>query len=153
MAEQRYGNSIAMNPGELDAFLGAERTCRVGTVADGVPHVTPLWFVWHESSIWLYSLNRSKRWKDIQRVPTVSLLVDAGYEFVELRGVEILGDAEVIGEVPRVGESVAELAPVEAAFARKYFDADALPHDKRHGWLKITPDTLRSWDFRKRFAS
>lgn len=153
MAGQRYGNRIAMDADELDAFLGAERTCRVGTIADGVPHVTPLWFVWHESAVWLYSLYRSKRWKDIQRTPTVSLLVDAGYEFVELHGVEIVGKAAVVGEVPRVGEAVDDLEPVEAAFARKYFDADALPHDERHAWLKITPDTVRSWDFRKRFGS
>ena len=46
-APQRRGRRIAMTPEECNAFLSTERTCRVGTVgANGLPHVSPLWFVW-----------------------------------------------------------------------------------------------------------
>jgi nitroimidazol reductase NimA-like FMN-containing flavoprotein (pyridoxamine 5'-phosphate oxidase superfamily) len=45
---------------ELDAYLAEQRTLRLATVDDrGVPHVVPLWFVWHAGAIWLNSLARS----------------------------------------------------------------------------------------------
>ena len=28
---------------------------------DGVPHVVPLWFVWHDGAIWLNSLRKTRR--------------------------------------------------------------------------------------------
>ncbi|MER6346371.1 pyridoxamine 5'-phosphate oxidase family protein [Streptomyces sp. NPDC001595] len=149
-ATQRRGRKIMMAPGELDAFLTAERTCRVATVsADGTPHVSPLWFVWDGTSLWLYSLTRSKRWADLRRHARLAVVVDAGHEYDELRGAELSGAAEFVGEVPRTGEPHPELASVEALFARKYFGLDTLPHDGRHAWLRLTPDAVRSWDFRK----
>ncbi|MFF7260763.1 pyridoxamine 5'-phosphate oxidase family protein [Streptomyces sp. NPDC008159] len=149
-ATQRRGRKIMMDPGELDAFLGAQRTCRVATVsADGAPHVSPLWFVWDGTSLWLYSITRSKRWSELRRDPRVAVVVDAGEDYGELRGVELSGTVEVVGEVPRTGEPLAELAEVERLFARKNFGIDDMPHDGRHAWLRLTPDAITSWDFRK----
>ncbi|MCL6738127.1 pyridoxamine 5'-phosphate oxidase family protein [Streptomyces neyagawaensis] len=149
-ATQRRGRKIMMEPGELDAFLGAQRTCRVATVsADGAPHISPLWFVWDGTSLWLYSITRSKRWSELRRDPRVAVVVDAGEDYGELRGVELSGTVEVVGEVPRTGEPLAELAEVERLFARKNFGIDDMPHDGRHAWLRLTPDAITSWDFRK----
>jgi hypothetical protein len=33
--------------------------------------------------------------------------------------------------------------------ARKYFGIDQMPYDERHAWLKVTPQKITSWDFRK----
>ncbi len=86
--EQRRGRRIAMDRTELDAFLREERTCRLGTVSvDGHPHVTPLWFAWDGTSVWINSIVKSQRWTDLQRDPRVSIMVDAGREYGELRGV------------------------------------------------------------------
>ncbi len=89
-----------MTPEERDAFLGEERTCRVGTVGADGPHVTALWFVWDGACIWLNSIVKSQRWTDLQRDPRVTVLVDTGEGFGELRGVEIKGRAVAVGEVP-----------------------------------------------------
>ncbi|MFB8776034.1 pyridoxamine 5'-phosphate oxidase family protein [Streptomyces broussonetiae] len=147
---QRRGRKIMMSSEELDAFLAAERTCRVATVsADGTPHVSPLWFVWDGTSLWLYSLTRSRRWADLRREPRVAVVVDAGYGYDELRGAELSGTVEFVGEAPRTGAPHPGLAAVEPVFARKYFGIDELPHDGRHAWLRLTPDAISSWDFRK----
>ncbi|CAL9633555.1 hypothetical protein SUDANB145_06140 [Streptomyces sp. enrichment culture] len=147
---QRRGRRIMMTPGELDAFLTIERTCRVATVsADGAPHVSTLWFVWDGGSLWLYSVVRSRRWADLRRDPRVAVVVDTGEEYDELRGVELSGSVEPVGEVPRTGELCAELDLPETLFARKYFGVDELPHDGRHAWLRLTPRKTVSWDFRK----
>ncbi|MFG3026013.1 pyridoxamine 5'-phosphate oxidase family protein [Streptomyces sp. NPDC048254] len=147
---QRRGRKIMMTSGELDEFLTTQRTCRVATVsASGDPHVSALWFAWDGTSLWLYSVVRSQRWKDLSRDPRVAVVVDSGEEYDQLRGVELRGTAEFVGEVPRTGELVAELDYVETLFARKNFGLDEMPHDGRHAWARLTPTKIASWDFRK----
>lgn len=101
---QRRGRRIMMTPGEVDAFLTTQRTCRVATVsAGGAPHVSALWFLWDGTALWLHSVVRSKRWADLRRDPRVAIVVDTGEEYGQLRGVELSGTVEFVGEVPRTG--------------------------------------------------
>ncbi|MFD3944698.1 pyridoxamine 5'-phosphate oxidase family protein [Streptomyces sp. NPDC058579] len=147
---QRRGRRIMMTPEELDSFLTEQRTCRVATVsADGRPHVGALWFVWDGTSLWLYSITRSRRWAELRADPRIAVVVDDGVEYGELRGAELSGTAVFVGEAPRAGEPCPELDVPERLFAAKNFDLDVMPHDGRHAWLKLTPDAVASWDFRK----
>jgi PPOX class probable F420-dependent enzyme len=147
---QRRGRKIMMTPGELDEFLTTQRTCRVATVSDdGSPHVSTLWFAWDGTSLWLYSVVRSRRWADLRRDPRVAVVVDTGEEYGELRGAELSGTVEFMGEIPRTGEPYAELDAPETLFARKNFGLEEMPHDGRHAWLRLTPTKTVSWDFRK----
>jgi hypothetical protein len=137
-----------MSPEERDEFLRAERTCRLATHNAHGPHLSALWYVWDGSALWLTSLVKSQRWTDIGRDARVSVLVDTGHDFGELRGVEIAGSAETVGEVPRTGEPNDELVVPERLFGEKYSGGD-FRHDGRHAWLRIRPDKIVSWDFRK----
>jgi pyridoxamine 5'-phosphate oxidase-like protein len=148
MVEQRRGRRIAMTPDEVDAFLTEQRTCRVATVGRNGPHATPLWFAWHGGALWLTSVVRSQRWTDLQRDPRVAVVVDAGTSYDELRGVELRGRVEVVGEVPRTGAPVPELDGPERVFADRYAGG-VVGHDGRHAWLRLAPDKITSWDFRK----
>jgi hypothetical protein len=149
MKEQRRGRSIAMSEGELDEFLRSERMCRVGTVnADGTPHVSPLWFVWDGAALWLNSVVKSQRWVNLSRGGKISIAVDAGYEVGELRGAELLGVMTVVGDVPRTDAPNPELQVPERLFGAKYAGGTFAP-DGRHAWLRLAPDKIVSWDFRK----
>lgn len=151
MRQQKRGRRIAMTPAEVDAFLTAQRTCRVASAgADGRPHVVPLWFVWDGTALWLTSLVRSQRWADLARDPRVAVVVDAGEQYDLLRGVEIAGTATPVGPVPREDTGpVAELAEPERLFARKYAGIEEFTPDGRHAWLRVVPEKVVSWDFRK----
>lgn len=137
-----------MTSEEVDAFLAEERTCRVATVGANGPHATPLWYAWHGGALWLTSVVRSQRWTDLERDPRVAVVVDAGTSYDELRGVELRGRVEVVGEVPRTGEPVAELEGPEQLMADRYMGGTFV-HDGRHAWLRLVPDKITSWDFRK----
>jgi len=150
--EQRRGRKIAMSKAELDAFLAQERTCRVATAGPQGPHVTPLWYVWDGTALWLTSLTRSQRWTDVLRDPRIAVLVDAGEDYAQLRGAELRGTAEVVGEVPRTGAPDPRLDEPERLFARKYAVGDTMRHDGRHAWLRLVPGKISSWDFRKLLA-
>ena len=120
MQQQKRGGKIAMTSDELDAYLRNERTCTVATIGLQGPHASALWFVWDGTSMWLYSITRSQRWTNLERDPRVSVLVEAGEGYMELRGAELLGSVERVGEVPRTGEECAELAEPERLWDEKY---------------------------------
>ena len=141
-----------MTPDEVSAFLDAERTVRVATNGTNGPHATPLWYLWDGSdgdgAMWLTSLFPSQRWTDLMNDPRMAAVVDAGEGYAELRGVELRGSVEVVGEVPRTGEPHAELERVEQAFADRYTGGHVVI-DGRHAWLRLRPEKITSWDFRK----
>ena len=154
MREQQRSRVIAMSAQERDAFLGEQRTCRAGEPGpaartsrrSGSSGTAPL--------LWVYSLTRSQRWTDIQRDPRVAAGgFDAGEHYHELHGVEIEGEAAVVGPVPRTADAqpaAPELAEPERLMAAKYeHPGGGMIHDGRHAWLRITPGKITSWDFRK----
>lgn len=147
--EQKRGRRIAMTTAEVDDFLREERTCRLATTSADGPHVSPLWFLWDGSGLWIQSITRSKRWANLSRDPRVAVVMDAGHDYFELRGVELSGTVEVVGEVPRTGGPDETLEPMERQFAKKYFGLDELPHDGKHAWHRLVPTKIVSWDFRK----
>ncbi|MFF0011436.1 pyridoxamine 5'-phosphate oxidase family protein [Streptomyces sp. NPDC005374] len=148
MPGQRRGTAIAMSDEERDTFLRGSPVCRVATVGPGGhPHNGALWFAWDGSALWLNSLVRSQRWTEVSRDGRVSVVVDdGGFDFLRLRGVELLGRALPVGEVPRTGEPNDELRSPERLFAEKYGD---FRYDGRHGWLRLRPEKIVSWDFGK----
>ncbi len=153
MAEQKRGRRIAVTPEERDAYLREQRTCRVGSTGpDGRPHVSALWYVWDGTALWLNSLSSSQRWANLMRAPQVSVLIDSGEGYTELKGVELVGTVEVVGEVPRTSAPHAELEEPERLFGEKYAGG-TFTADGRHAWLRLVPDTILSWDFAKMAAA
>jgi Pyridoxamine 5'-phosphate oxidase len=149
MSEQKRGRKIAMSEAERDEFLRSERTCRMASVGvDGAPHVSALWFVWDGTALWLNSVVRSQRWVNVVRDTRISALIDTGHEFNELRGVELIGTVEPIGEAPRTGEPNDELVAPEQMFGDKYAGGKFF-YDGGHAWLRMVPEKVVSWDFRK----
>jgi hypothetical protein len=139
-----------MSEAERDAHLAELRVCRVGTVgAAGAPHVSALWYVWDGTALWLYSLIRSQRWVNLVRDPRVSVVVDAGVDYFELRGVEFIGEVEFVGEQPRTGQANAGLEAPERLFAERYSGGTWLGYDQRHAWVRLRPTKQVTWDFRK----
>src|SRR5438105_1821534 len=57
------------------------------------------------------------------------------------------GDAGL--ELQEARRTDPDLAEPERRYARKYSGSDTFIADGRHAWLRITPEKLVSWDFRK----
>jgi nitroimidazol reductase NimA-like FMN-containing flavoprotein (pyridoxamine 5'-phosphate oxidase superfamily) len=93
-----------MTPEETDAFLCAEQACQAASAGPGSrPDVSPPWFVWDGGPLWLNSLVRSQRQTNLQRDPRVAVVVDAGEEYADLRGVQIRGTARPAGDERMTG--------------------------------------------------
>src|SRR5258708_34264436 len=139
-----------MTDAERGAQRGELRVGRVGTIAvDGGPHVSALWYCWDGAAIWLYSLLRSQRWVNLQRDRRVSVVIDQGVDYFELRGVEFIGEVEFVGEQPRLGEPNEELEEPERLFAERYTGGGWAGNDQRPPSIPVGPHTQGTWDFRK----
>jgi F420H(2)-dependent biliverdin reductase len=97
---------------ELDervlARLRQERHAWLCTLRpDGSPHVTPVWFVFHEATWWVGSSVRNKKVRNLVRDPRVSLALEGGAAPVVAEGRAVI----LRGDFP---------APIVEMFASKY---------------------------------
>jgi len=137
-------DQLRLTDSELATFLADSRTLRIATVGeDGVPHVVPLWFVWHEGAIWLNSLAKSERHGHLRDGKPVGLVIDDGDRYEHLRGVRMSGRPEIVADDNPVRIEAYRM------FARKYFGVDELPNQRSYETVRIVPDEIASWDFRK----
>lgn len=101
MASQR--SSIAMSPAEVAEFLREARTVILATIGpDGVPDPVPMWFVIEGEVLWMRTYAKSQKVRNIERDPRVSILVEDGGRYVELRGVQASGPVELSRDVDRI---------------------------------------------------
>ena len=86
-----------MTPDEVRAFLThGTRTAKLATtMADGAPHVMPVWFVLDGEQLVINTGTGTVKARDLRRDPRVSIVVDdeaPPYAFVHIRGRAVLSD-------------------------------------------------------------
>src|SRR5258708_14263201 len=146
---QKRARRISMTDEERDSPRAELRVCRIGTIGvDGGPHVSALWYCWDGAALWLYSLIKSQRWVNLQRDHRVSVVVDQGVDYFELRGVEFIGEVEFVGEQPRAGDPNPELEEPERLFAERYSGGSWPGHDPRPHRPPPRPPTQGTRGFR-----
>lgn len=134
---------LRLTDAERDLLLSDARALHCATVDDqGAPHVAPLWFVWHDGSIWVNSLRKSRRGRDLDRGSPVGICIDAGDEYAELRGISADGRFEPV-------EDDETLDPVRRRFQDKYWHGVEVPNLRSHRWFRFVPTREASWDFRR----
>lgn len=99
-----------MSESERAAFLDEQRTVVVATNGrDGWPHLMPLWFVVRDGELWSWTYAKSQKVRNLERDPRVTLQVEAGEEYQELRGVMVKARAVLHRDVDTVEAFGAEL--------------------------------------------
>lgn len=116
---------------------------------DGTIHLVAMWYAVLDGAPVFWTYGRSQKIKNLQRDPRITLLVESGDEYAELRGVELVGQAEVIedrGQIMAIGEAVFEryFGPVTDE-TRPFVE---LTGAKRLG-VRISVERTVSWDHRK----
>ena len=81
---------------------------------------------------------------DIGSDRRVAILVDAGDAYGELRGAELRGAVDIVGEVPRTGTPDARLTEPERVYAGKYNGSGAMHHTGHHAWMRLVPNKITS---------
>ena len=68
----------------------------------GWPHSMPLWYTVRDGDIWVWTFAKSQKVRNLERDPRCTLLVEAGVEYGELRGIQIEAEAELIRDPEQV---------------------------------------------------
>ena len=141
-----------MSDAELDEFLHAQRTVICATIGrDGEPHLMPLWYVVREGELWVWTYAASQKVRNLERDRRATLLIQAGEDYAELRGVMLRTDAVI----ERAPDFVSALG---LALYERYLDTDCLDEDLRASIAKQAPKRVAirfversrvSWDHRK----
>ena len=148
---------ISMTPGEIRAFFDEQMTLEVATIGnDGFPHLAPMWFVVEDGTIVFRSFTKSQKIVNLQRNPNVTVLLEAGLDYAELRGVMIKATATLIDDRDYVLAMYGKLAarypmidgqPIE-------LQGDALEQAfgrfaEKNTAVVVDPVKTISWDHRK----
>jgi PPOX class probable F420-dependent enzyme len=110
MAARR--EQILMSPDEVESFLDEQRTLQVASInRDGTPHLVAMWFARHGGDIAFWTYAKSQKVVNVRRDPRITVMVESGDKYEELKGVTIYGRARVIDSLDEVfafGDTVYE---------------------------------------------
>jgi PPOX class probable F420-dependent enzyme len=144
--------AIRMTGEEAAAFLAEQRTVICATNGhDGWPHLMPLWYVVRGGTLWAWTYAKSQKTKNLERDPRVTLQVETGDSYEELRGLMLRCEAVLHRDAEVIQGFVAELA-------ERYAPPGVQPAAMREGFAPQIPKRVAiefaergrvSWDHRK----
>ncbi|WP_067544692.1 pyridoxamine 5'-phosphate oxidase family protein [Nocardia crassostreae] len=141
---------IVMSESEISEFLERSRIATMATVgATGRPHLIAMWYGLINGEIWFETKAKSQKAVNLRRDPRITVMVEAGDTYDQLRGVSIEGRAEIIDDAEalfQVGISVWERYTGPYSEEAKPFVEAML--NKRVA-IRVVPERIRSWDHRK----
>ena len=107
---------------------------------DGNPHLVPVWFLWDDSTILIFSKPRNQKLRNILNNPNVTLALQAdadGGNIVIVEGKAALIDginATLSAYVQKYSEDIKGIGSTPESMAAEYSQA-----------IRITPTHLLSW--------
>jgi PPOX class probable F420-dependent enzyme len=145
-----------MTDDERQRFLAGAQTIIICSLDPaGYPHPMPMWFaVEDDAAVVMTTFTKSQKIKNIERDPRVSLLVESGSVYSELRGVVIYGKAELVRDKESVLDILARVSTKSAGGGGNAPNPEALRSalmatvPKRTG-IRIRPERVVSWDHGK----
>jgi PPOX class probable F420-dependent enzyme len=137
---------IRLTPDEQAAFLRDNRKCALATVdQEGFPHLVAMNFTVRDGAYYMTSYGKAQKVLNIRRNPKVSLMVEAGSAYAELKGVMVRGHCEIL----EGAEAVSEVFAWMAEDRREPRPAGASRSAPKRVVLKIVPAKTVTWDHAK----
>lgn len=148
---------ITMTDAEILAFLEAGHTIQVATLGRrGFPHVAPMWYVVEDGKIVFRSFTKSQKIVNLTRNPKLTVLVEDGLEYAELRGVMIQGEGRLVADRDYVLDIYGRLSAKYAMVGgeRQELDPDALEatwgrYAEKNTAVVVEPVKVVTWDHTK----
>ena len=142
--------AIKMTDEEIDTFLHERRTMSMATIGPGGRiHVVAMWYGFVDGAIGFETKTKSQKVQNLRRDDRLTVLVEDGIKYEELRGVELAGRGEIIDDPDKLfelGISVFERYNAPYTPEMKPF-VDAMLH--KRVLVKLHADRVVSWDHRK----
>lgn len=140
-----------MTEEESDAFLEEGWTLQVASIGPkGYPHLVAMWYVVIDGLIHFTTFGKSQKVLNLRRDPKISVMLESGKKYQELKGLVIEGEGELL-------EDVQFTARVMAQIGKKYngipvpmdTSEQALAVAAKRVIVRVKPVDLYSWDHGK----
>lgn len=83
----------------INTFLSEPLIARMATAdKSGQPHVVPVWFAWDGSALWVSAFSSTRKVKDLEENPLISVAIDETKDNDATRAVILEGKAELLRE-------------------------------------------------------
>jgi PPOX class probable F420-dependent enzyme len=142
--------AIKMTPEEVDDFLHERRAVTLCSISlDGSIHAVAMWYGFLEGAMAFETKAKSQKVQNLRRDPRITCMAEAGDYYEELRGVELVGAAEIVEDPDRMWTLGVDL------FERYYgtYTEDLAPFVEtmlnKRVVVKINVSRVVSWDHRK----
>jgi len=145
---------IRMSEAEVQSFLRSHKTMTINSNGPGgYPHPMPMWFaVDEDGTVRMTTFRKSQKVLNLRRDPRVSLLVEVGEAYNELRGVVVYGKADVVDDleiVKAILRRISGVGNLADPAAQKGADAVIAGTAAKRVAILIRPEKIVSWDHRK----
>ena len=143
---------ISMTEPEIAQLLATGRDLQVATIGrDGQPHLTTLWYTLVDGLVTFRSFTKSQRIVNLTRDARLTVLVETGDSYDELRGVMIQGTAELDIDPERV---MAVYLAVTTKMEGPHVTAEAVEalfgrFRHKNTVVTVHPTRVVSWDHRR----
>jgi len=145
--------NTSMTEAEVADFLDQARTMILCTIGpDGVPDPVGMWFVIVDGEIWMRTYARSQKAINIERDARVSVLVETGDTYAQLRGVQLTGRVEISREEDLICSIAAGLLVKYEGLQPEHVEAAKEAYRSKAGKqvaFRLIPERTVSWDHRK----
>jgi len=151
MASRR--DQITLSDDELAQLLDEERVVIISSFGPrGWPHSMPMWFTVRDGEIWVWTYAKSQKVKNLERDPRATLLVETGEEYLELRGVMIEAEAEIVRDPEAILDFGEELT-IRYSEGIDSIEGDAATamqaQAAKRVAIRFEPVRTATWDHRK----
>ena len=141
---------IRMTPAEADEFLEVSRTMTMCTLnPDGTIHAVAMWYGFLDRCVAFETKAKAQKVVNLRRNPTITCLAEAGTAYEELRGVSIVGIAEIIEDPDRMFELGKSVFSRHVAPYTDELKAGVDMMLRNRVVVKVTPNKIVTWDHRK----
>ncbi|CAB4323217.1 unannotated protein [freshwater metagenome] len=141
---------IVMSQEEIDEFLLGRRSMTMSTInKDGSIHSIAMWYGFLEGCVAIESKAKAQKVMNLRRNPNLTMLVEDGETYETLRGVTLIGKAEIVEDPDRVFElGVSVFSRYFAPYTEEMKPAVDMMLNKRVV-VKLDVERTISWDHRK----
>src|SRR5438874_2022357 len=142
---------IKMSSVEIEEFLHGRRSAALCTINhDGSIHAVAMWYGFLEGAVAFETKTKSQKVLNLRRDPRITVMVEDGERYEELRGVELVGSAEIVDDPDRMfqlGISVFERYQGGTYTEEMRPFVETMLH--KRVVIKVGVDRVVSWDHRK----
>jgi PPOX class probable F420-dependent enzyme len=141
---------IKMTAEEVDAFLAERRPMTMCTLnLDGSIHAVAMWYGFLDGCIAVETKAKSQKARNLLRNPTMTVMMEDGDSYDQLRGVELVGSAEVVEDPDKIFElGISVFSRYQGDYTEEMKPFVELMLNNRIV-IKLNVDRTVSWDHRK----